>query len=61
MKERYRQAVEYMEWFKPAWEQLSDDDRYCLETFYREIVETARQYINGIGGFEKFAEWGLLR
>ncbi len=24
----------YMDWFKPAWEQLSDDDRYCLETFY---------------------------
>ena len=34
MKERYRQAVEYMDWFKPAWEQLTDDDRYCLETFY---------------------------
>ena len=23
-----------MDWFKPAWEQLSEDDRYCLETFY---------------------------
>ena len=34
LKERYRQAVEYMDWFQPAWEQLSDDDRYCLETFY---------------------------
>ena len=34
LKERYRQAVEYMEWFKPAWEQLSEEDRYCLETFY---------------------------
>ena len=34
LKERYRQAVEYMDWFKPAWEQLSDDDQYCLETFY---------------------------
>ncbi len=34
LKERYRQAVEFMDWFKPAWEQLSDDDRYCLETFY---------------------------
>ena len=34
LKERYRQAVEYMDWFKPAWEQLSEDDRYCLETFY---------------------------
>lgn len=27
---------------------------------YSEIVETARNFINGIGGFEKFAEWGLL-
>ena len=26
---------------------------------YAEIVETARNYINKIGGFEKFAEWGL--
>jgi len=34
LKERYRQAVEYMDWFKPAWEKLSEDDRYCLETFY---------------------------
>ena len=28
---------------------------------YSEIVETAREYINGLGGFEKFAEWGLVR
>ena len=27
---------------------------------YSEIVEIARQYINGCGGFEKFAEWGLV-
>ena len=26
---------------------------------YSEIVEEARQYIKEIGGFEKFAEWGL--
>lgn len=28
---------------------------------YDEIVEIARQYIRLIGGFEKFAEWGLIR
>ncbi len=28
---------------------------------YSEIVETARGYINHLGGFEKFAEWGLVR
>ncbi len=27
---------------------------------YSEIVETARDYINDAGGFEKFAEWGLV-
>ena len=27
---------------------------------YSEIVEIARNYINSIGGFEKFAEWGLF-
>lgn len=28
---------------------------------YREIVETAREYIRSVGGFERFAEWGLIR
>ena len=28
---------------------------------YSQIVETARVYIESIGGFEKFAEWGLVR
>ena len=27
---------------------------------YEEIVEQARKYIKSIGGFEKFAEWGLV-
>ena len=26
---------------------------------YEDIVEEAREYIEGLGGFEKFAEWGL--
>ena len=28
---------------------------------YKDIVEQARIYIHNIGGFEKFAEWGLVR
>ena len=28
---------------------------------YSEVVFRAQQYINSIGGFEKFAEWGLIR
>ena len=27
---------------------------------YAEVVETARDYINKLGGFEKLAEWGLI-
>ena len=27
---------------------------------YSEIVEEAREFINNLGGFEKFAEWGLF-
>lgn len=28
---------------------------------YKEIVDIARYYIKSIGGFEAFAEWGLIR
>lgn len=28
---------------------------------YEEIVDIARTYIKSVGGFEKFAEWGLIR
>lgn len=28
---------------------------------YSEIVEIARKYIESLGGFERFAEWGLIR
>lgn len=36
LKERYRQAMEYMAWFLPAWEELSEDERYVLATFYSD-------------------------
>lgn len=34
LRERYRQAVEYMNWFRPAWEELSEDEKYVLTEFY---------------------------
>ena len=36
LEERYRDAIEYMKWYKPAWEALTNDERFVLETFYRE-------------------------
>lgn len=35
-------------------------DEYIDGKPYGEIVDYARDYINKIGGFEKFAEWGLF-
>ncbi len=35
-------------------------DKYVGGIPYEEIVETARAYIESIGGFEAFAEWGLV-
>jgi len=35
LQERYRSALEYMEWFRPAWEALTDDERFVLGEFYR--------------------------
>lgn len=36
-------------------------DEYVDGKPYVEIVEIARDYINKLGGFEVFAEWGLIR
>lgn len=35
-------------------------DEFINDTSYAYIVETAREYIKEIGGFEKLAEWGLV-
>ena len=35
-------------------------DREIDGKSYEEIVKIAKEYIESIGGFEKFAEWGLF-
>ena len=35
-------------------------DEYVDDRPYAEIVEIAQKYIDSVGGFEKFAEWGLV-
>ena len=35
-------------------------DEYIDNKPYEEIVEVAREFIFDLGGFEKFAEWGLV-
>lgn len=41
LEERYKQAVEYMAWFKPAWEQLSEEDQLILEILYMDATKNA--------------------
>lgn len=36
-------------------------DEFIDNKPYSEIVKIAKKYIDSIGGFEKFAEWGLIR
>lgn len=38
---------------------FEDEDMTITEP-YENVVEMARQYVNGLGGFEKMAEWGLI-
>lgn len=42
LKERYRRALEYMEWFQPAWDALSEDEQFVLSEFFlREEIKKA--------------------
>lgn len=40
LKERYRQAKEYMDWFKPAWEKLAEDERFVLSACFMEPLNS---------------------
>ena len=48
LKERYRQAVEFMDWFEPAWKKLSEDERFILEAYYQDnmTVEDVCQHFH---------------
>ena len=51
MAQRTRRAVQYS---------CAIGDETIDGIPYEEMVETARIYIRSLGGFEKFAEWGLV-
>ena len=36
LKERYRQALEYMAWFRPAWEEMPEEEQFVLREFFRD-------------------------
>lgn len=46
LKERYRRALEYMEWFKPAWEALSEEEQFILTEFFVNDVSKTEAVAN---------------
>ncbi len=36
---KYRQALSYMAWFHPCWEELTEDERFVLKCFYMKETE----------------------
>ncbi len=34
LQQRYENALEYMKWFKPAWNSLNENEKIILEKFY---------------------------
>lgn len=38
-----------------------DEEEFVKQVFYQEIVDETYDYIIGEGGFEKLAEWGLIK
>ncbi len=33
-KQRYKQALDFMEWFQPAWNALTEDEREVISLFF---------------------------
>jgi hypothetical protein len=46
LKERYRQAKEFMTWFEPAWNMLKEEDKILLSEFYFKDQSKTRSYAN---------------
>lgn len=52
IKEKHRQAEEYMAWFKPAWDQLSEDEQYVLDVFFISSDSSPVQRVGSHFGIE---------
>lgn len=39
-EDRFNSAKKYMDWFEPAWNNLTEDDRFVLTEFYPRDVRT---------------------
>jgi DNA-directed RNA polymerase specialized sigma subunit len=49
LKERYRRALEYMAWFRPAWQELSEDEQFVLNEFFQREEGSKTDAVLNIG------------
>lgn len=52
LNERYQRAVEYMRWFRPAWQVLTEDEQFVLSRFY--LDDESRQADSVAEACERF-------
>lgn len=48
VKERYAKALEYMAWFRPAWDALDEPEQQLLEEFYLEEGKTRAEIVKSL-------------
>jgi len=48
LKARYKRALEYMDWFKPAWDELGEDEQIILTEFYQTWNKSRNSVISNI-------------
>ena len=48
LKERQRRALEYMSWFEPAWDALTEDEQFVLTEFYLNNYQKQTNAIDSI-------------
>ena len=46
VEDRCQQALEYMAWFQPAWDALSEDERYILSEIYMNDANRTDSIMN---------------
>lgn len=46
LNERYERAAEYMAWFLPAWQMLSEQEQFVLSRFY---MDDASRQVDSVG------------
>src|SRR5699024_8870837 len=53
LKERLRQAIEYMNWFQPAWDELTEYEQFVVYECYMEADQRRTAAVHTISDYFK--------